>query len=471
MLDIEEIISGASCDSSPLSPMTKNLEIPALNGNTVSGFETVNVNGKTFDAMDALDSKNLQNNKLVNWLAKRGMPAPKVTERVVRPDNDRQACNGLEGVVRNEKGFSGKTQDFIKNSIKNFHNNFLQATQLQSLTQTLSQNFNPNLCSNTGMAQNLNSHLGMAQNLCKDLGWNQTLPTHSIGVNLGGSHSISNSNSNIGFTPQPQFSELEHSMAIEAFSNDSANSHAYKLLNASKNFILPEFFENLYRKFEQVDLLLSFYKTKITPPFFSNIQSSLRQSSRTSLEIDDLLYMTGIFAGCYFLEWEKNENKRELEIYLDFPQDENDSSRSAAMKPGSRPYLDARKKKMKQLIFGLVKRKHETFLATLDPPVSNYDYNGQGFWHHLFDLASCSGTDIRNLGILPPKPLESQKTHAASVKEFLSAPQNFTTNNTTNNINISISINRNSSGMQGMQGMPGPQTPKSAPAKFPNTTS
>lgn len=348
-------------------------------------------------------------------------------------------------MIRNENNFPGKTQDFIKNSIKNFQNNFLQATQLQSLTQTLSQNLNTNLCPN----------LGMAQNLCKDLGWNQTAPINSIGSNLGGSHSISNSNSNFPYNPQPQFSELEQSMAIEAFSNDSANSRAYKLLNTSKKFILPEFFENLYRKFEQVDLLLSFYKTKITPPFFSNIQSSLRQSSRTSLEISDLLYMTGVFSGCYFLEWEKNENKRELEIYLDFPQDENDLTRSAAMKPGSRPYLEARKNKMRQLIFGLVKRKHEKFLATLDPPVTNYDYNGQGFWHHLFDLQKSSGTDIRNIGILPPKPSDALKNHTNSVKEFLSAPQNFTTNNTTNNINISINI----------------QTPKSAPAKFRHTTS
>jgi hypothetical protein len=89
MLDIEEIISIASCDSSPMSPRTKNLEIPALEKNTVSGFSRINVNAKTLDAINSLDSKNSQNNKLVNWLAARGMPPPKAVESYTVPVNDR----------------------------------------------------------------------------------------------------------------------------------------------------------------------------------------------------------------------------------------------------------------------------------------------------------------------------------------------------------------------------------------------
>jgi hypothetical protein len=36
-----------------------------------------------------LDSKNSQNNKLVNWLAARGMPPPKAVESYTVPVNDR----------------------------------------------------------------------------------------------------------------------------------------------------------------------------------------------------------------------------------------------------------------------------------------------------------------------------------------------------------------------------------------------
>lgn len=163
------------------------------------------------------------------------------------------------------------------------------------------------------------------------------------------------------------------------------------MLDSTQNFMIPEFLETIQTKFEELDLILSFFKTKITPPFISNLQSSLLNTKESELSMDDIMLILRLYPSCYNLEWDKNKGKMELK--LSFPVDENSNvCYSKGIPP--RKELNNRKEQMKRHIFDIIKSIHDSFLLSLNPPVQYYDYNNQSFWHHLFDINTITIDDL-----------------------------------------------------------------------------
>ena len=192
-----------------------------------------------------------------------------------------------------------------------------------------------------------------------------------------------------------QISLKESLAAVEIKSPESVSVSAMKILNGNRNFMLPNFLEILLKKFEELDLLLSLQKSKITPPQFSELKQMYESSNAKTLNSDDILMMLRIYPGCYNIEWAKNAQEDKLEIKQSFPSDENASLSSKNWGSFlSKSELNSRKTQMRNHIFCVIKYMHDQFQSKLQPPVYNYDYSTQSYWHHIFDIEKITEEDL-----------------------------------------------------------------------------
>ena len=73
---------------------------------------------------------------------------------------------------------------------------------------------------------------------------------------------------------------LKDSLAkVEIKSFESSSVQAMKILNGFKHFMMPSLLEVLLKKFEDLDLLLSLQKSKITQPLFSDLKKIYESSN------------------------------------------------------------------------------------------------------------------------------------------------------------------------------------------------
>ena len=107
--------------------------------------------------------------------------------------------------------------------------------------------------------------------------------------------------------------------------------------------------------------------------------------------------MFRIFPMCYHMESDWNSKEKRYEIILNFPQDENTNNSCSIGSHFSSIELKKRKENFKQQALEILKYAHNKFLLNLEPPVSNYDYESQCFWHHLWDVESFSEENLPEL--------------------------------------------------------------------------
>lgn len=139
------------------------------------------------------------------------------------------------------------------------------------------------------------------------------------------------------------------------------------------------------------------------------------KSSYHPIELTELQTFLGVYSGCYQIEWEKNEANNRLDLYISFPQDEN-NNKIGYSHVLSKNELDKRKLMFRQFVVNLMRNRHELFLKNLAPPVTNYNYKSQGVWHHLFNVEEIREVEVR--AELPYKP-KSQNVSLFFTKKIL----------------------------------------------------
>lgn len=196
------------------------------------------------------------------------------------------------------------------------------------------------------------------------------------------------------------------------FTDNNSLSKAKRLLQHTKNFIIPSCYDLLLKKFERLDFQVNFFTSKSKPTFFSTLQNSMR-SSHNAIDLPELQNILAISSGCYQIEWEKNESTNRWDLYISFPQDENNGKSYSQFL--SKTELDNRKKQFRDHIINLIQNRHEVFLKNQAPPITNYNYKKEGVWHHQFNVEDIK--EVNESRDLPIKPKNGENSYL-TMREF-----------------------------------------------------